>query len=79
MSPRIVLLPVVAAVAYEYIRFTSKYRHKALVRVIAAPNLALQSLTTREPDMSMLEVSIAALKTVLESEEEAIAAEPAST
>ncbi|MFC2031521.1 DUF1385 domain-containing protein [Chloroflexota bacterium] len=76
---RIVLLPVVAAVAYEYIRFTNKYRHKALVRVIAAPNLALQSLTTREPDMSMLEVSIAALKRVLESEVEASAAEPAST
>lgn len=75
---RIVLIPVVAGVAYEYIRFTNKYRHKAIVRAIAAPNLALQKLTTREPDMSMLEVSIAALKQVLETENEAQAAEPAS-
>jgi uncharacterized protein YqhQ len=75
---RIVLIPVVAGVAYEYIRFTNKYRHKAFVRAIAAPNLALQKLTTREPDMSMLEVSIAALKQVLEAEEETQASNPAS-
>ncbi len=75
---RIVLLPVVAGVAYEYIRFTNKYRHKAIVRAIAAPNLALQKLTTREPDMSMLEVSIAALKQVLEAEEETQVSNPAS-
>jgi uncharacterized protein YqhQ len=75
---RIVLIPVVAGVAYEYIRFTNRYRHKALVRVIAAPNLALQSLTTREPDTSMLEVSIAALKQVLETENEGKAAGPVS-
>lgn len=75
---RIVLLPVVAGVAYEYIRFTNKYRHKAIVRAIAAPNLALQKLTTREPDISMLEVSIAALKQVLETEEETQTSRPAS-
>lgn len=75
---RIVLLPVVAGVAYEYIRFTNKYRHKSIVRAIAAPNLALQKLTTREPDMSMLEVSIAALKQVLEAEEETQISNPAS-
>jgi uncharacterized protein YqhQ len=75
---RIVLLPVVAGIAYEYIKFTNRYRHKAVIRAIAAPNLALQRLTTREPDESMLEVSIAALKRVLETEQETASTEPAS-
>jgi uncharacterized protein YqhQ len=65
---RIVLIPVVAGVAYEYIKFTNRYRHRRIIRAIAAPNLALQRLTTREPDPSMLEVSIRALRCVLESE-----------
>jgi uncharacterized protein YqhQ len=65
---RIVLIPVVAGVAYEWIKFTNRHRTNPVVRVIAAPNLSLQSLTTREPDKSMLEVAIAALKRVLDSE-----------
>jgi uncharacterized protein YqhQ len=65
---RIVLIPVVAGVAYEYMRFTNRYRDNPFVRAIATPNLALQGLTTREPDAPMLEVSIAALTTVLEAE-----------
>jgi uncharacterized protein YqhQ len=75
---RIVLLPVVAGIAYEYIKFTNRYRHKAVIRAIAAPNLALQKLTTREPDASMLEVSIAALKRVLETEHESVDTQSAS-
>jgi uncharacterized protein YqhQ len=75
---RIVLIPVVAGVAYEYIKFTNRYRHLRLVRAIAAPNLALQSLTTREPDLPMLDVSIAALKCVLETENETPVPAPAS-
>jgi uncharacterized protein YqhQ len=66
---RIVLIPLVAGVAYEYIRFTNRYRENPIIRAIAKPNLALQSLTTREPDTSMLEVAIAALKRVLETEQ----------
>jgi uncharacterized protein YqhQ len=65
---RIVLIPVVAGVAYEYIKFTNRYRSNRIIRAIAAPNLALQKLTTREPDSSMLEVAIRALQSVLESE-----------
>ncbi len=65
---RIVLIPVVAGVAYEYIKLTSRYRTSLLVRLMAAPNLALQRLTTRDPDPSMLEVSIAALREVLQRE-----------
>lgn len=66
---RIVLIPIVAGVAYEVMKLTARlYDHSRLVRVILAPGLALQRLTTREPDLSMLEVSIAALKQVLVSE-----------
>jgi uncharacterized protein YqhQ len=72
---RIVLIPVVAGMAYEFIKFTSRHRDNALIRAIAAPNLALQRLTTREPDASMLEVSIAALKQVLATEEATVRAE----
>jgi uncharacterized protein YqhQ len=67
---RIVLIPVVAGLAYEYIKFTNRHKAKAIIRALAAPNLALQRLTTREPDVSMLEVAITALKRVLETEQE---------
>ena len=65
---RVLLIPVVAGIAYEYIKFTNRHRDNALVRAMAAPNLALQRLTTREPEPAMLEVSILALKRVLEAE-----------
>ncbi len=59
---RIALLPVLAGLAYEYIRWTARHLDSPLVRMIAKPNLALQRLTTREPSLEMLEVSIAAFK-----------------
>lgn len=65
---RIILLPVVAGIAYEYIRFTAKHQDNALIRALTRPNLALQKLTTREPDESMLAVAIAAFTKVLISE-----------
>jgi uncharacterized protein YqhQ len=66
---RIVLIPVVAGVAYEVMKLTARlYDRSALVRLVLAPGLALQRLTTREPDAPMLEVSIQALKRVLGSE-----------
>ncbi len=75
---RIVLIPVVAGLAYEWIKFTNRHRTNPIIRVVAKPNLALQSLTTREPDSSMLEVAIAALKRVLEGEGGELPAESAS-
>ncbi len=68
---RLILLPVITAVAYEVLRFGGRYAHHPLVRLLIAPNLALQRLTTREPDDGMLEVAIAALKAVLAGEAEA--------
>ena len=66
---RLVLIPVVAGIAYEVIKLSAKYYEKSqCVRVVMAPTLALQKLTTREPELEMLEVSIRALKGVLFSE-----------
>ncbi len=65
---RIVLLPVIAGIAYEFLRFTAARQSNALVRLITRPNLALQHLTTREPDEEMLAVAISAFEKVLETE-----------
>lgn len=65
---RLLLIPVIAGIAYEVIRFTAKNITNPIVRIIVVPNLALQHLTTREPDLSMIEVAIAAFKRVLVSE-----------
>lgn len=65
---RILLLPIVAGLAYEYIRWTARNEKNRLVQVLIRPNLALQRLTTREPDESMLEVAIAAFNKVIEYE-----------
>ncbi len=68
IASRLLLLPVIAGIAYEVLRFTGKHASNPVIRAIIAPNLALQRLTTREPDDSMLEVAITALETVLAGE-----------
>lgn len=68
LASRLLLIPVVAGLAYEFIRFTARHIQNPIIRAIVAPNLALQRLTTREPDVAMLEVAIAAFERVLESE-----------
>lgn len=65
---RVIGIPIVAGVAYEVLRFTAKNINNPLIRFMVIPNLALQHLTTRQPDHSMLEVAIAAFKRVLYSE-----------
>ncbi len=64
MLYRLLLLPVVAGVSYEIIKFAGRSDSK-LVKWLTSPGLALQFLTTREPDDSQLEVAIAALKSVM--------------
>jgi uncharacterized protein YqhQ len=59
LGSRILLLPLLAGLAYEYIRWTANHIHTPLVRILVKPNLALQHLTTREPSLDMLEVAIA--------------------
>ncbi|MBN1267248.1 MAG: DUF1385 domain-containing protein [Anaerolineales bacterium] len=65
---RIVFIPLLASLAYEYIRMTSRIKSPLLLQLFSAPNLALQKLTTREPDDDMLEISIAAFKAMYEHE-----------
>ncbi len=65
---RILLLPVIAGLAYELIRFAGKHSGNPILRVLLAPGLWLQRLTTREPSLDQLEVSIRALKEVLNTE-----------
>ncbi|MFC2071013.1 DUF1385 domain-containing protein, partial [Chloroflexota bacterium] len=66
---RIVLIPVIAAIGYEFIHFSGRHQDNILVRITSAPGLWLQSLTTREPDDSQLEVALAALRRVIEIEQ----------
>ena len=66
---RVVLLPVIAGLAYEYIRFTANHLDNKIICKIIKPNLALQLLTTSEPEPAMLEVSIAAFNAMLQEEE----------
>jgi uncharacterized protein YqhQ len=65
---RIALLPVIAGIAYELIRFAGKHTDNRVLMTLLAPGLWLQRLTTREPSLDQLEVSIRALKDVLQRE-----------
>ena len=67
IATRILLLPVIAGLAYEVIRFAGKHQNR-VVMTILAPGLWLQRLTTREPSLEQLEVSIRALREVLQLE-----------
>jgi len=65
---RIALLPVISGISYEILRLTARLADRPWMQAIIAPNLALQRLTTREPDDSMLQVAIKSLKIVLINE-----------
>lgn len=69
---RIVLMPVIAGVSYELIRFAGAHNDNALVHFAIMPGLLLQKLTTREPDDSQMEVAIASLKAVLPEDDEVL-------
>jgi uncharacterized protein YqhQ len=68
IASRILLLPVIAGIAYELIRFAGKHSDNSILMALLAPGLWLQRLTTREPSLDQLEVSIRALKEVLAKE-----------
>lgn len=67
---RVLLIPVLAGIAVEYIRWTANHLDWAFVRWLIKPNLALQSLTTREPDLAILEVAIASFNSMRQAEME---------
>lgn len=69
IASRVVLMPVIAGVSYEIIRFAGNHDDNPLVHFAIMPGLLLQKLTTRQPDDSQIEVAIASLKAVLPPEE----------
>jgi uncharacterized protein YqhQ len=80
---RLLLVPAIAGISYEVLRFTAKHRALPLFSLLVGPGLALQRITTQEPDDSMLEVAIAALEEALredglleEKTAERVAADP---
>ena len=66
---RVVLVPLVAAISYEAIRFSGFHSSNPLVRLLTAPSLALQALTTRRPEDDQIEVAIAAMQQALDADE----------
>jgi uncharacterized protein YqhQ len=69
ITSRILLLPLIAGLAYELIRFAGKHSGNRALMTLLAPGLWLQRLTTREPTLDQIEVSIRALKEVLALED----------
>ena len=67
---RVIFLPVLAGIAYEYIKWTAGNLDSKIVQAMIRPNMALQLLTTHEPDLEMLEVSIEAFNTMRDAEVE---------
>ncbi len=65
---RLLLLPVIAAASYELMRLGAEHIKNGIVRTLLAPGLALQALTTRQPDDLQLEVGISALRTVIDAD-----------
>lgn len=65
LASRLVLIPLIVGVSYEWLKYGARHGNRWWVKVLVSPGLAMQKLTTREPDDSMIEVAIAALKRVL--------------
>jgi len=69
---RILLIPFLAGIAIEYIRWTANHLGNPIVQFLIKPNLAMQHLTTRTPDLSMLEVAITSFQSMQKAEHEIV-------
>jgi uncharacterized protein YqhQ len=67
---RIVLVPIIAGISYEFIRFAGTHQGNLWIRMFNAPNILLQDLTTRQPDEGMMEVAITAIEYAMAMDEE---------
>ena len=67
---RIVLIPVIAAVSYELLRFGARHRGNALVRALSAPGMWVQKITTKQPSDDMIEVAIVSMEQALAADGE---------
>jgi len=65
LAYRVVLIPVIGAVSYELLRLSGRHGDSTITRILTAPGLAFQRLTTREPDDDMIEVAIKAVEEVI--------------
>ncbi len=70
LASRILFIPILAGVAVEYIRWTANHLKNPIVQLLIKPNLAMQHLTTRTPDSSMLEVAIESFQSMRKAEQE---------
>jgi uncharacterized protein YqhQ len=68
---RVLFVPLLASLAYEYLRWTADHLENPFVKMLVIPNLAMQGLTTREPSPEMIEVAIAAFQAMRSRELEA--------
>jgi len=64
-------VPVIAGVSYEILKLSAKYQDSILVKMLIAPGLWLQHLTTQEPDDTQLEVALISIKEALDKNENA--------
>jgi len=64
LAYRILLIPVIAAVSYEVLKLSDRYKKSRIMKALLAPGLGLQYLTTRKPDEKMIEVALEAVKKV---------------
>ncbi len=71
LASRVVVIPLVAGIAFEFIMWSARNQKNPLVKVLVWPGLQMQKLTTREPSDDMVEVAMASLKKVLSMEQEA--------
>ena len=68
VGSRIVLIPLIASLSYEFIRFNSKYETNKFVSTMSVPSLLLQSLTTKIPDDDQIEVAINAMESAIDAD-----------
>ena len=66
---RVILIPVIAGIAYETLRFTGKHNDNIFVKWLIIPNMALQKLTTKEPDDDQIEIAIDAMENAIEADQ----------
>jgi uncharacterized protein YqhQ len=71
LASRVIVIPLVAGIAFEFIMWSARHQDSALVRMLVWPGLQMQKLTTREPSDDMVEIAMASLKKVLLMEKEA--------
>lgn len=79
LGSRVLLVPVVAGIAYEWVRFAAMHRQNPVVRALIQPNLWLQRLTTNPPSHDIIEVAIVALQHVLRAEPTLVESDEAET